>query len=169
MLCDVCKKRNASIHYTKIINGKIEEKHLCETCAFDNQDFDFDKPFSIHKLFSGLFENAKTESDKKVNDITCSNCGLTFSTFQKTGKLGCSKCYDEFSEYIRPIISGIHGHNHHRGKTPNRINPDILLKKEVDELAQKLEEAVKKEEFEQAAVLRDEIKRVKAKLQMDRE
>jgi protein arginine kinase activator len=169
MLCDICKKRNASLHYTKIINGKIEEKHLCEICAFENQDFDIYKPFSIHKLFSGLFDNSKIDEDTEVDDITCSNCGLTLSTFQKTGKLGCAKCYDEFSQYIKPIINGIHGHYHHRGKAPNRIGPDILLEKEVDELSMKLEEAVKAEEFEQAAVLRDEIKRMKEKLQMNRE
>lgn len=170
MLCDVCKKKNASLHYTKIINGKIEEMHLCEACALESQDFDFDKPFSIHKLFSSLFENNKTEAaDKKIKDITCSNCGLTLSKFQKTGKLGCTKCYDEFSEHIRPIISGIHGHNHHRGKTPSRTDPNILIKREVDELVQRLDEAVKKEEFEKAAELRDEIKRVKAKLEMNGE
>lgn len=169
MLCDSCKKKNANFHYTKIINGKMEELHLCETCAFENQDLDLDKPFSIHKLFAGLFENMQTTQEEKVVDITCSNCGLTFTKFQKTGKLGCDKCYDNFSENLRPIINGIHGHNHHRGKAPKRISPDIILQKEVEDLMVRLEDAVKKEEFEKAAVLRDEIKLVKDKLHVNEE
>lgn len=117
MLCDNCKKREANFHYTKIINGNIEELHLCETCAFDNQEFDLNNSFSIHKLFSGLTEDNQ-DKEENLKDITCSNCHLTFSRFQKTGKLGCATCYDDFSEYLEPIINGIHGHNHHRGKAP---------------------------------------------------
>ena len=169
MICDSCKKKNANFHYTKIINGNIEEFHLCETCAFENQELDIDKPFSIHKLFSGLFESMENTREEKNNDITCSNCGLTFSKFQKTGKLGCLKCYDDFSEYLRPIINGIHGHNHHRGKTPKRVSPEIILQREAEELMIKLEEAIKNEEFEEAAIIRDEIKQVKDKLRVDEE
>ncbi|WFA07690.1 UvrB/UvrC motif-containing protein [Tissierella sp. Yu-01] len=164
MLCDNCKKRNANFHYTKVINGKMEELHLCETCAFENQEMDLNNPFSIHKLFAGLFENKQDKQEENHKDITCSNCGLTFSKFQKTGKLGCMKCYDDFAEYLKPIINGIHGHNHHRGKSPNRSSPNIKLQKEIEELMIKLDDAVKKEEFEKAAIIRDEIKEVKAKL-----
>lgn len=169
MLCDSCKKRKANFHYTKIINGKMEELHLCESCAFENQEFDIDKPFSIHKLFAGLFDSSKNELEEEQKNIICSNCGLSFNRFQKTGKLGCANCYDEFSEHLQPIISGIHGHNHHIGKKPKRISPDILLKGEVEDLLIKLEDAVKKEEFEIAASIRDEIKRVKEKLQVNEE
>ena len=164
MLCESCKKRNANLHYTKIINGKVEELHLCETCAIENQEFDFDKPFSIHKLFAGLFENIQHAPEEKINDIKCSNCGLTFSKFQKTGKFGCANCYEDFAEVLQPIIIGIHGHNNHKGKIPKKTSPNIILKKEVEELMLKLEDAVKKEEFEKAAVIRDEIKKIKDKL-----
>ncbi|NLL81360.1 MAG: hypothetical protein GX231_03520 [Tissierellia bacterium] len=168
MLCDNCKRKDATFHYTKIINGKMEEHHLCETCAFDSQDFDMSNPFSIHKLFSGLTEAQETK-EEDLKDITCSNCGLDFSRFQKTGKLGCATCYHDFSEYLKPIINGIHGHNHHRGKTPLRISPNIELQREIDELSNRLEDAVKKEEFEEAAILRDEIKEMRARLHVSEE
>lgn len=164
MLCDNCKKREANFHYTKLVNGNKEELHLCDTCAYDSQEFDINTPLSIGKLFSGFFANKKEEEGESLKDITCSNCGLTFSKFQKTGKLGCFKCYKEFDEYLQPIIKGIHGHNRHRGKTPKRIGPDVELQREIDELTRKLEELIKKEEFEQAAVIRDEIKKIKSEL-----
>lgn len=169
MLCDSCKVNNAKLHYTKIINGKVEELHLCENCALENQEFDMDNPFSIHKLFTGLFDNVKDKSHKDIGDTTCSNCGLTLSKFKKTGILGCGKCYDEFSEYLQPVIQGIHGHRHHIGKTPKRVSPDIRLQKEVEDLSLKLEEAVKKEEFERAAEIRDEIRRIKEELGVSKE
>lgn len=167
MLCDSCKTKTAKFHYTKIINGKMEELHLCESCAFENNEMDMDNPFSIHKLFAGLFEDMKDQKQEPIEDIVCSNCGLSFSKFQKTGKLGCAQCYDEFSKYLVPIINGIHGHNHHIGKMPKRISPSISLKKEVEELTSRLEDAVKKEEFEKAAIIRDEIKKMKEKLQVN--
>ncbi len=164
MLCDKCKVNAAKLHYTKIINGKVEELHLCETCAIENQDFDMDNPFSIHKLFTGLFENIKDKSEESTEEITCSNCGLTLSRFKKTGKLGCAKCYEDFNEYLQPVIQGIHGHKHHIGKSPKRLSPDIKLQKDIEDLSVELEDAVKKEEFEKAAEIRDEIKRVKEQL-----
>lgn len=166
MLCDSCKTKNAKFHYTKIINGKMEELHLCESCAFENNEID--NPFSIHKLFAGLFEDIKDQKEELVDDVVCSNCGLSFSKFQKTGKLGCANCYDEFSKYLVPIINGIHGHNHHIGKSPKRISPSIRLRKEVEELTLKLEDAIKSEEFEKAAIIRDEIKKMKEKLDVNK-
>ena len=33
MYCELCKKNIATIHYTKIVNGHKEERHVCEQCA----------------------------------------------------------------------------------------------------------------------------------------
>lgn len=165
MLCESCKKRAANFHFTKIINGQIEEHHLCDICAMENNDFDFDKQFSFHKLFTGIFDDNEESKETSKHDVTCSNCGLSFKKFQETGKLGCAKCYDEFSLYLEPIVKSIHGHGRHRGKVPKISEPRLNLIKEVEGLTTQLEEAVKKEEFERAAIIRDEIKKVKQKLQ----
>lgn len=168
MLCESCKNKEANLHYTKIINGKMEEIHLCENCAINNQDFDFDKPFSIYKIFANLFDPIQEKPIDK-SDIVCSNCGLSFSRFQTTGKFGCAECYDDFSEELKPIIKGIHGKGNHIGKIPKRTSPKIILKKEVEGLTEQLEDAVKKEDFEKAAIIRDEIRSVKDKLNLYRE
>ena len=164
MLCESCHKRVASFHFTKIVNGQIEEHHLCDICAKENTDFDFDNQFSFNKLFTNLFGNNEIK-EENLPDITCSNCGLSFKEFQETGKLGCAKCYDEFSLYLKPIVKSIHGHGRHRGKIPKSSRPKLNLIKEVEGLTTQLEDAVKKEEFERAAIIRDEIKKEKEKLQ----
>lgn len=163
MLCESCGKNEANLHYTKVINGKVEEKHLCDKCASENYDFDFDNSFSMHKIFTGLIDSIQ---DFKKDDIQlkCNNCGLTYERFRKEGKFGCSQCYDTFKNRLDPLIKGLHGHNIHRGKIPNNANGEIFLRREEETLQTKLENAVKMEEFEKAAIIRDELKNLRQRL-----
>ncbi|MDR7871439.1 MAG: UvrB/UvrC motif-containing protein [Tissierellaceae bacterium] len=161
MLCDSCGKNEAYIHYTKIINGTYKEEHLCEECALKN--YDFDKTFSMNKLFTGLIDGFKDNKEVK-DDVKCDFCGLTYSKFRQDGKFGCDKCYETFRDKLDPLIKGLHGNNIHRGKIPVNSSNRILLKREEDSLKTELENAIKMEEFERAAQIRDELKRLKSTL-----
>ena len=152
MLCESCKKRQAKLHYTSVINGIVEEYHLCEVCASGIQK-GFAENFPVYKLFEGL--NV---------DVKCPNCGLSYEKFRSTGKLGCSECYDAFGEELKSVIKGIHGHTKHVGKMPKRGITRIKKEINIQELTQQLEDAVNFEEYEKAAYLRDEIKRLKTNL-----
>lgn len=163
MLCESCKKNNASFHYTKIINGKVEELHLCEQCAMENQEFDLDKPFSINKLFASFIDSMQ-ESRKEVEQIKCPRCGLTYEGFKSGGKFGCSTCYETFKDKLEPLIKGIHGHSEHKGKIPKRCSEKVFLKREEELLKIELDNAIKMEEFEKAATLRDELKNLRERL-----
>jgi protein arginine kinase activator len=163
MICDSCGKNEANFHYTKIINGKMEEEHLCKECAFNHYDFDLNKPLSMDKFFTGLIDN-KQESKEDKKDIKCRNCGLTYSEFKERGEFGCSKCYIEFKDKVEPLIRSLHGHNIHRGKIPKSSDEKIFLKREEKDLNLELESSIKREEFERAAVIRDELKDIRAKL-----
>lgn len=163
MLCDSCGKNEANLHYTKIINGKVEEKHLCEDCAGENQDLSFANLFSMDKLFTGLIESFQ-EDTEFYPEIKCECCGLTYNDFKKEGKFGCSQCYEVFKDKLNPLIKGLHGHNTHRGKIPSSAHSKTFLKREEDDLRIQLEDAVKEEEFEKAAIIRDRLKDLKIKL-----
>lgn len=163
MLCESCGKNQANLHYTKIINGKAEEKHLCEECAYKNYDYEFDQPFSVSKLFTGLIDSMQ-ESTMEGNELQCPNCGLTYSNFKREGKFGCSQCYEVFKSKLDPLFKGLHGHTRHKGKIPSTSNERTFLKREEDGLKTELENAVKEEEFERAAVIRDKLKDLKVKL-----
>jgi protein arginine kinase activator len=152
VLCGSCKKRQAILHYTSVINGVVEEYHLCEHCASGIQKTLFEN-FPVHKLFEGL-----------NIDVKCPNCGLSYEKFRTAGKLGCSECYDVFGEELKSVIKGIHGHTKHSGKMPKRGITRIKKEINIQELADQLEDAVKFEEYEKAANLRDEIKRLKTNL-----
>lgn len=167
MLCESCKKNKASIHFTKIVNGDVEEKHLCDICAKSSNDFDFEFPFPFHKLFTGLLEVTQEDEVEQMNfkKINCPRCGLDYKKFLETGKFGCAKCYEVFSEEIKILLRDIHGHSTHIGKVPIRAEYSILKRREIDSLKKELEDNIKKENFERAAILRDEIKKISEKIE----
>lgn len=159
MLCQRCNDRESTIHYTKIINGEIEELHLCDECAMDNEEMEFDPTFSFHKLLTGLIDSVQEGQVKseREEDLTCSFCGLTYSEFKRRGKFGCSNCYETFEKNLYPLLKGIHGGSEHIGKVPSRANKNIIRRKKIMELRNQLEKLVSEEAFEEAAVLRDKI------------
>ncbi len=85
-------------------------------------------------------------------------CGSSYSKFKQTGKFGCPECYNSFKSKLSPLFKGIHGHNEHIGKVPERGNQAVVKKREITKLREELEELVAIEAFEKAAVVRDKIK-----------
>ncbi|HHV38678.1 MAG TPA: hypothetical protein GXX70_04175 [Tepidimicrobium sp.] len=163
MLCQNCNQKNATVHYTKIINGEVDELHLCDECAKGIDDFD--TSFSFHKLLTGLIDSVQTEAmERQDSDIKCSFCGLGYREFKKTGRFGCANCYNSFKGKLIPLLKGIHGHNTHVGKVPKRANQDIIRRREIDRLREELDLLVAREAFEEAAVLRDKIKELEDQL-----
>ncbi len=163
MVCDECGKNPATVHLTKIINGKKTEVHLCEECAKKNKEFD--SPFSIHQFLAGLMDTTNDEKVRRdyIRESSCNKCEMTYSRFRKTGKFGCNSCYDEFKERLIPLFKKVHGHHTHTGKVPKRTGGMIKIRKEIEKLKKKLNDAVQKEEFEKAAEYRDRIKELEKK------
>ncbi len=155
MLCQLCNEREANIHFTKIINGQMEERHLCDSCGSGEDDIEINLPISFHKLFLDLIN---INQDENISgEKTCPKCGLTYRDLMEHGKFGCSKCYETFREDMNSLLNGIHGHNRHIGKVPKDKRELIMEQREIDRLRKELDKAVQEENFEKAALLRDEI------------
>jgi protein arginine kinase activator len=166
MLCENCNKRPATVHLTKIINEKKTEVHLCEQCAKQQEGVHFDTSFSINNFLTGLLDSIQ-DSPIKVDYIQttkCDKCGMTYGKFKQLGRLGCSECYNAFSEKLEPLVKRIHGSEGHMGKVPRKSGSSILLKNEIKTLKGKLEAAIRNEEYEQAAILRDKIRELEGKI-----
>jgi protein arginine kinase activator len=164
MLCSRCGKNVATVHVKQVINGEVSEEHLCEACAGNSFSFG---TWDLNKVFSGGFTG--------MRGATCPNCGMALSEFNSTGRLGCSKCYEAFSEQLSPVIDKFHGVKRHRGKIKLRRigqNSDIFLQnpdlanKNYERLAlqKQLSELVELEKFEDAAAVRDKIKALDAEI-----
>lgn len=163
MLCDLCKKNPANFHYTKIINGKVEEIHLCSQCSKEKEELNSD--LSIHNLLTGLIDSIQGDNIKKEEEeLYCDKCKLTYRQFKSIGKLGCDKCYENFKLKLDPLIKGIQASSHHLGKIPNRASKTLKLEREILKEKAYIEKLVEKEEFEQAAIVRDRIKELEQEL-----
>lgn len=157
MLCDICGKRAATVHLTEIIDGNIQELHLCEDCALKKSQ-EMQKSFSLGDMLASLVETVSSEEESLI----CPRCGLTYSEFRKTGRLGCSNCYSAFKRQLTQLIKTVQGSNLHTGKVPVGV-PSLKIDFQIEDLKRKLKRAVELEEFEEAAKLRDKIHELEKK------
>ena len=193
MLCDSCKDKEASVHYQQIINNKMSEIHLCEKCASDKGMISFhtEHTAAFGNLLSGLMDDeagSVSVKDGKVK-LRC-KCGWSDVDFRTTGYLGCSSCYNTFANSLSPLLRRIHGNNKHIGKKPAKVTvKEKFIEKEADAAAEKefenavkkkadkeadaenkvkklkedLARAIREERYEDAAKMRDELKKIEGK------
>jgi protein arginine kinase activator len=167
MLCDICQKKEATVHLTEIVNDKVTKMHLCEDCAKEKGD-EMETHFGLSDLLAGLADFAVPHEVKTGKSVKCQACGFTFSDFQKVGRLGCPNCYDTFSTQLSALLKRIHGSDMHVGKSPLKAAAAKPAKQpmksketnDLQELKAKLQEAIASEAFEEAAVLRDKIREI---------
>lgn len=165
MICNVCGASEATIHLTEIINEQMVEVHLCESCA-QEKGTEFKTHFNVSDLLSGLADLAKEIGGEERILSKCPNCGLTYEEFGRTGRLGCSECYEAFSKFLLPLIKRVQHATQHVGKRPSRLAAPVRTQNQPDlkELHNRLVKLIQQEEFEEAARLRDQIKQMEEKL-----
>jgi protein arginine kinase activator len=177
-----------SIQFTQIIQGEKNEGVVCTECpamkgiglfgSFGNlipiQEADVPEappgfvalPMAsfqpginpVIDLFQKLFGNSYPPNAMHQG-IACSGCGATLGQVRQAGRLGCPKCYESFEQYLQPVLERSHeGNLVHVGKRPKNI--PTFQHHNIEDLKIKLGDAIKDERFEDAAVLRDAIKRL---------
>ena len=165
MKCQRCGANNATTHVKTIINGEFKEYDLCSECAhkmgytsvFSNMEDEFS---NFLGSFFGNVLPARTQATR------CDFCGSTYSDIAKSGHVGCAHCYDVFADELLPSIRRIHGNTTHCGKNSRTAKqakadqqPHEETKEEkINKLKAELDTAIKEQNFEHAAELRDKIK-----------
>lgn len=188
MLCQNCGENEANVRYTQIINGVKKEMVLCEECANELGvgNMDFSMPINFSSFLGDFFEDEKEflPSFMAPEKLICDKCGMTYEDFINTGKFGCDNCYEIFSNKISPVLKNIHGGNRHVGRgITNHLNetrgiteqiknktsktneveevsPKSAQNNKLEELKTNLKMAIQEERYEDAAKLRDEIKKL---------
>lgn len=162
MNCDNCGSEDAVVHLTQIVNDQMSTYHLCETCAAAKglETSGVQSNFPLTDFLAQMGNQAESEEvDEGENGTACSFCGLTFSGFQETGRLGCPHCWSTFESQLRNLLRRIHGGTNHVGKVYLPPDPSVSeRKKRLEGLRRKLHRAVETENFERAAELRDQIR-----------
>ena len=187
MLCDNCGKREANVRYSENINGRRKELNLCEECSkkLGINHMDFNMPIDFSSFFGEFLEDFATPEFMpllhEIKALKCNQCGSTFEDIANTGKLGCGDCYDVFEDRLDPIIRRIQGANRHVGRVGKVIDSKIEEKmaketnvkeekasepkeskkeKQLEKLQEQLKQVIKEEKYEEAAKIRDEIKKI---------
>ena len=163
MLCDICKKNDATVHLTEILNDQMSELHLCEDCA-RSKSLAMEQQFGLSDLLAGMVDFGKPGKEAEVvASVKCPGCGMTYADFKKIGRLGCGTCYNAFSKYLAPLLKRIHGSTQHTGKSPLKVSKDLKKEMDLQTLRNLLMKAIESEAFEEAAKLRDQIREVEKK------
>ncbi|MBU3759358.1 MAG: excinuclease ABC subunit B [Candidatus Omnitrophica bacterium] len=165
MICTLCGQQEASIHLTEILNDQMMEVHLCEACA-QEKGTDFKTHFHLGELLGGLTGAGAapaTAGAASAESAACESCGLSFEEFAKTGRLGCPACYKALSRVLLPLIKRVQRSSHHAGKKPAHLAVSEKAAYDLRLLQERLRKSVEMEAFEDAAKLRDEIKKFESK------
>ena len=180
MLCEICNKNEATIHIQEIVGGKKKSMHLCSSCAAQKQQHDgmdfgaFNLAGLICKLANGAVpdfpdmavseknDDAEKKSAESQELLRCPVCEWDQKLLQQTGKLGCSECYRTFAPILEKVLKNMHRALTHTGKHPSGEGSALAaLHSELVRLQKSLQQAVEREDYELAAVLRDRINELK--------
>ena len=182
MLCSKCQKNQATHFMEKNINGKVTKLALCSECAKKSDEFKFD-PFEGFKGFD-LFDNMfgfpqigqRSLKPSGQAEKRCTLCASAFRDLMEAGKVGCAECYKVFRDELEPTVRRIHGDRRHIGRRPLKAatahEADAQTQEEdkkpadpadkIRSLRKELKDAVKAENYEEAARLRDAIRELEA-------
>ncbi len=157
MTCQKCKRREATRHESvRQEDGSWAEAHLCDRCA-EKSEVTLLSPASMIQAF---IEGATAEARRASGGAAaCPSCGITYAEFRSRGRLGCPADYEVFLPDLLPLIERIHhGGTQHVGKSPASTDGRTEFERELIELRRSLAEAVQREQYEEAARLRDRIR-----------
>lgn len=160
MLCDICKKNEATVHLTQIVDNKMLKVDLCETCS-KAKGIPEATGFSLADLQVGLGAGDEIAAEA---GLRCPVCGFTQADFKKTGRLGCSACWETFEAGLATLLRAMHKSDRHVGKVPSKAAHTLVITEQIKELSANLEQAVRDEKYEDAAQIRDLIRQLEAQL-----
>ena len=174
MLCQKCKKNEATVYYKENINGRVTEYNLCPECAAEletngvlhldshAEDLFGDRMFDFSPLISGFFGGALGAGKAEKR---CPVCGSTFADIAKSGHIGCPECYNVFEKELSSTVNQLHGAAKPTGRSPKRFGEKHMREEKIAALKAELQKAIGEQAFEYAAELRDEIKALESAAQ----
>jgi protein arginine kinase activator len=166
MICPHCKKNPASVHVTEIgafqaqgdPANEVREHHLCEGCA-QQLNLPHAPVPNMTKVWKLLQIHAKQAKIKiQASTLSCQACGMSLEELRRRGRVGCGRCYEVFQEYLDELLERMHGARAHVGRLPGVSEDDLQRMQRVGELRHALDAAIREEDYERAALLRDELK-----------
>lgn len=152
--CSECKKP-IQVRYTEIEHGQMHETSMCNDCP------------ELQKRLRGVSSSATGTGASAHMQLTCGSCGTSLEEIRVGHPLGCSQCYEVFGDTIIYELASMgklpenmdlekKSAPLHLGRSPGEsliVNPSLKL----IALNEALTETLRREDYEQAALIRDQI------------
>jgi protein arginine kinase activator len=182
-ICAVCKKKDAVVHYAEVIEGVIKKIDLCEQCALE-KGIETPSPFTMGDLVGAITERSEetcAQCGMTFDDFRKSGrlgCDLCYDTFQES-LLSIIEQIHRSTQHKGKVPSGFHETEKKIPPKKPKVTPDEIIpakeivapqpqadsaeviKKKIQSLEQELKNVIASENFEKAALLRDELKKLK--------
>jgi protein arginine kinase activator len=158
MRCDICGQREAVIFIQGVGAEGTRELKLCSQCARNHglEQLQSNLGGILTELLKGV---PMDDENKKIDTITkqkekCPFCGISIQEIKKYHKAGCPQCWEYFSE----VLFRSDKYPVHRGRVSCKLQQKREREQQLAQLQQLLQEAILLENYEQAAIYRDQIK-----------
>jgi len=160
MHCERCQQEAAKVFLTHMVGGKVQKVDLCEKCARE-LGVTSNEPYTLSDLLLKSTNLEQPDLPGAPGQDSCPQCGCTLADVKKSGRFGCASCYEVFLEFIEEAVQTMQKGPCHRGKCPvvsrKAFNP--VRRREIE---QALALAIKSENYEHAAQLRDQLREFEA-------
>ncbi len=172
-MCDACGARPGRVHFVEIRGTEISQSLLCDVCsqektgvppasappAFPPPGFAPPPPSPFPSFdWNLVLAGAVTPT----GPVPCRSCGHTWENFRKVGRFGCPSCYEHFRPLLADLLRRIAREVRHHGLRPPDAHAcrdafDAHDSTDLPRLRTSLAEAIAREDFEEAARIRDQI------------
>jgi len=153
--CAACGKP-AKVFVNFVSGGKILKEAWCEPHAIAEGVAD------LHAY--ALIDGESATGRQGEPTLRCPVCDCSQRDFERQGRFGCPTCYTTFAGLLTPLLNRMHRDVSHHGKIPLRGSDSAIMRHRLTWLKTELSKAVRTEQFEGAALTRDAIEALKAKL-----
>lgn len=158
MKCESCGENDASVELTQVVEGDLRKWNLCEACA-EEKGIEQQGEVSLTDILFGM----GGEDSAPAMDVSCPGCHMRRSDFKQKTRFGCPQCYRTFETELGPLLMAMHKGERHVGKIPRSAE----FSAKIESLQAELDDAVKAQNYELAAELRDRISACKNECQQD--
>ena len=167
MLCQRCHKNLATMRYAEVVDGNVSEQHLCADCMA-RQEADGATGFELSgNAPTPRKRHIAAASDTTMPQRSCRACGIELQDVIRSGRVGCGVCYESFRDQLESVLRGMHVALRHRGKVPHRDDAREQKRADLQNKRALLRSALKTENYEEAARLRDIIRSIEESLRAD--
>ena len=172
MNCEKCKNKKATVFYADETGGRHS---LCAICAatlgkisqYDPADEQkgpsqpfIPKPTLTSLLLDEVSLHSYCSANESELSSPCPYCSTSLESAVSRGRVGCSECYTAFCDFLFP--SSLAPESARGARMPSSHRTSIDRIRSINDLRARIKIAVETENYELAATLRDEIRKLES-------